>query len=286
MATLRKLSLLVSLALAGCGGGGGDGDGGGGGGGGGGGDDPPIEATLESIQENVFTPICTNCHAGAGAPQGLRLEDGMSHAMLVNVPSSEVPSLLRVEPGNPDDSYLVQKIEGTAAVGGRMPLGGPNLPQETIAAIRQWITDGATEAASARNAGVTATLRLLAPEPEADRLPADVPPVAELLVAANRALDAALLGAGTVSLVASGGDGGFDDGNEVQVAFRIVLTQQSPTVLRIVPSMPLAADRFRLRISGSSPLALAGLDARPIDGDADGVPGGDFIADFAAGPAR
>jgi hypothetical protein len=57
-------------------------------------------------------------------------------------------------------------------------------------------------------------------------------------------------------------------------------------VLRIVPSAPLAADRFRLRISGSLPLALAGLDARPIDGNADGVPGGDFIADFAAGPQR
>jgi hypothetical protein len=167
-----------------------------------------------------------------------------------------------------------------------MPLGGPNLPPETIAAIRQWITDGATESASARNAGATATLRLLAPEPEADRQPEDVPPVAELLVAANRALDAALLNAGTVSLVASGGDGRFDDGNEVQVRFRIVMTQQAPTVLRIVPSTPLGADRFRLRISGSGPVALAGLDARPIDGDADGVPGGDFIADFVAGPER
>ena len=28
---------------------------------------------------------------------------------------------MRVNPGNPDLSYLVQKISGTAAVGGRMP---------------------------------------------------------------------------------------------------------------------------------------------------------------------
>jgi hypothetical protein len=293
MAAYRRLPVLVTLVLAACGGGGG---GNGGGGGGGGGPPPPppppppgIEPTLESIQENVFTPICTACHAGAGAPQGLRLEEGMSHAMLVNVPSVEVPSLDRVEPGDPDDSYLVQKIEGTAAVGGRMPLGGSPLPDETIEAIRQWITDGAAAAAAVNAANSTATLRLLAPAPEAEAgkiAPADAPPVAELLVAADRALDATLLAAGTVSLVASGGDGGFSDGNERPVAFRIVLTQQSPTVMRIVPAAPLGADRFRLRISGSPPLALADLDARSIDGDADGTSGGDFVAEFAAGPAR
>jgi hypothetical protein len=295
MAANRSLPVLVTFVLAACGGGGG---GDGGGGGGGGGPPPPpappppgIEPTLESIQENVFTPICTACHAGAGAPQGLRLEEGMSHAMLVNVPSVEVPSLDRVEPGDPDDSYLVQKVEGTAAVGGRMPLGGAPLPADTIAAIRQWITDGAAAAAAvdAASANTTATLRLLAPAPEAEAgriAPADAPPVAELLVASDRALDATLLAAGTVSLVASGGDGGFSEGNERQVAVRIVLTQQSPTVMRIVPAAPLAADRFRLRISGSPPLALAGLDARSIDGDADGTSGGDFVADFAAGPMR
>jgi Ca2+-binding RTX toxin-like protein len=91
----------------------------------------------------VFTNRCTGCHSGGGAPQGLRLDAANSYANLVNVPSNEVPSLLRVEPGNPDDSYLVQKIEGTASVGGRMPLGGTPLNAETIALIRQWISEGA-----------------------------------------------------------------------------------------------------------------------------------------------
>jgi hypothetical protein len=31
-----------------------------------------------------------------------------------------------VKPGDPDNSYLVQKIEGRASVGGRMPLGEAN----------------------------------------------------------------------------------------------------------------------------------------------------------------
>lgn len=106
---------------------------------------PMTGVTFDEIQANVFTPNCATagCHQGAGAPQGLRLEEGVAFDFLVNVPSNEVPSLLRVEPGNPDDSYLVQKIEGTAAVGSRMPLGGPPLDQELIDAVRQWIADGA-----------------------------------------------------------------------------------------------------------------------------------------------
>ena len=66
-----------------------------------------------------------------------------SYANLVNVASHEVPSLKRVEPGDPDNSYLVQKIEGTAAVGGRMPLGRAPLTAAQIALIRQWISEGA-----------------------------------------------------------------------------------------------------------------------------------------------
>ncbi len=48
-------------------------------------------------------------------------------------------------PGNPDQSYLIQKIEGHAAVGARMPLGAPPLPQSTIDVIRQWIANGAQQ---------------------------------------------------------------------------------------------------------------------------------------------
>ena len=78
-----------------------------------------------------------------------RLDAANSYADLVNVDSNEVPSLKRVEPGDPDNSYLVQKVEGTAAVGGRMPLGGDRLPDAEIDLIRQWISEGANEGARA-----------------------------------------------------------------------------------------------------------------------------------------
>ena len=99
----------------------------------------------DSQIQPIFSSRCTSCHSGGGAPQGLRLDAANSYANLVNVASREVPSLERVEPGNPDDSYLVQKVEGTAAVGGRMPLGGSPLSAAQIELIREWISEGAAE---------------------------------------------------------------------------------------------------------------------------------------------
>ncbi len=103
----------------------------------------PLAATLASVQANVFNPSCTVCHSAANAPQGLRLDAANSFTNLVGVPSRQASSVLRVAPGNPDRSYLIRKLEGTASMGERMPLGGPPIPQSTINFVRQWITDGA-----------------------------------------------------------------------------------------------------------------------------------------------
>ncbi len=70
--------------------------------------------------------------------------EAASRAALVGVASLEVPTLQRVTAGNPNDSYLIRKLEGTPGiVGSRMPLVGPPLPQATIDSIRLWITNGA-----------------------------------------------------------------------------------------------------------------------------------------------
>lgn len=138
------LAAAAALLLAACGGGSGEGlDANGRPLGEGGGATGALQPTLASIQANVFTPVCTGCHAGASAPVGLRLDAVSAYGLLVGVPSGEVPSLQRVKPGDPDNSYLVQKIEGRAAVGARMPLGGPYLDDATIGVIRTWIANGA-----------------------------------------------------------------------------------------------------------------------------------------------
>ena len=139
----RLLAALAGLVLAACGGGSGEGLDSNGRPATGGAGNGALTATFSSIQANVFTPRCTGCHAGAGAPMGLRLDEGNSYALLVGVASAEQGSLQRVAAGRPDDSYLIQKLEGRAAVGVRMPFGGPYLDDATIAVIRQWIAAGA-----------------------------------------------------------------------------------------------------------------------------------------------
>ena len=63
---------------------------------------------------------------------------------LVMMPSNQ-SALFRVLPGDPDMSYLIEKLEQDMPTGGlRMPRNGPPyLDQADIDVIRQWITDGA-----------------------------------------------------------------------------------------------------------------------------------------------
>lgn len=104
---------------------------------------------FEDIQANVFNATCatSGCHSGAGAPLGLDLGAGLSHANLVGVVSSEVPALARVAPGDASNSYLIRKLEGgPGIVGARMPNGLPPLPDATIARIKAWVNAGALPA--------------------------------------------------------------------------------------------------------------------------------------------
>jgi hypothetical protein len=109
-------------------------------------DDVAAAMTLEEIQAQVFTTRCSLCHTGGGTelPFTMNLSNiQASFDHLVSEPSEQVPELLRVHPGNPDGSYLIHKLEGTHAVGDRMPQGGPFLDEATIQGIRGWIAEGA-----------------------------------------------------------------------------------------------------------------------------------------------
>lgn len=249
-------------------------------------DSGTLQPTFQSIQDQVFTPVCTGCHAGAAAPLGLRLDEGASYALLVNASSVEVPSLRRVQPGNPDASYLIQKLEGTAAVGSRMPLNAPPLPQATIDVIRQWITNGAENDAVGGSAKSDFEIAKLT-----SVLPTDGAPMPassrEIVVTSNVELDTSLLQSGLVTLRASGGDGEFESGNERILPVEVTIRSQQPTVLAIAPrATAFAVDSYELRISGTEPVALADFGARPIDGDDNGSAGGDFVLRFTVEMTR
>jgi hypothetical protein len=80
------------------------------------------------------------CHAIGEGYTYLRLgKDGD----LVDVPSSERPSMVRVRPFDPMSSYLFLKVLGDGGIdGGRMPLGGP-YDERLAPFIASWIEAGA-----------------------------------------------------------------------------------------------------------------------------------------------
>jgi hypothetical protein len=103
-------------------------------------------ATLTELQNDIFTPSCDSfgCHNADSARAGLILVAGMSFEQLVNVPSTQMSQFDRVEPGDPENSYLVKKLRGDGDIsGGRMPEGGPFLSDAQIARVISWINAGA-----------------------------------------------------------------------------------------------------------------------------------------------
>jgi formylglycine-generating enzyme required for sulfatase activity len=97
---------------------------------------------FESHIQPIFDSNCIACHS-AGHPTGLDLQAGASYGLLVNVPSSQDGSWLRVDPGSLTDSLLFQKINcADPPVGDRMPPGGSLTPAQQ-ALVRDWIEQGA-----------------------------------------------------------------------------------------------------------------------------------------------
>jgi len=106
---------------------------------------PDPSATFTRVQNEVFTPNCTTiaCHDPLGQQSQLVLISGRAFANTVGVASVEMPSLLRVAPGDPAASYLYRKIAGSGITGDRMPQNQPPLSEQQLGLVRDWIRRGA-----------------------------------------------------------------------------------------------------------------------------------------------
>jgi hypothetical protein len=111
--------------------------------------------------------------------------------------------------------------------------------------------------------------------------------VGPVVFTASRELDTTSLTPGAITLQASGGDGLFDDGNDVFLApLQIEIRSSDPTVFAVSPPVPWTPDRYRLVISGDSSVPIRDRGSRALDGDRDGIAGGDLVLEFEVGAER
>ncbi len=114
------------------------------------------EPKLSVVQKEVFSHSCTfsSCHASAYGEARLDLRPGKAYGALVNVPSQHEPSRLLVVPGDPDASYLMDKLYGQSVATDlpheehsdiMPPASTGTLGEEWKALVREWIRRGAKE---------------------------------------------------------------------------------------------------------------------------------------------
>jgi hypothetical protein len=118
---------------------------------------PNLEPTFASIQSQIFEATdssgrsaCTSCHTNTGGRiplGGLNLNHDVAYAQLVNAPARLPVGRIRVIPGDPENSYLIHKLEGRAGINGnKMPNNGPPyLTNGQILVIKRWIEIGAPQ---------------------------------------------------------------------------------------------------------------------------------------------
>jgi hypothetical protein len=97
---------------------------------------------FSNLQQNVFNKSCvvSGCHVLPNPQAFMLLTTGNAYSNLVNVNSTQRQSMLRVKPGDSNNSWLMKKLraEGTTV----MPPNG-QLSVAAIDSIAKWIDQGA-----------------------------------------------------------------------------------------------------------------------------------------------
>jgi hypothetical protein len=151
-----------------------------------------FDSTFTAIQQVIFEERnCTNdmCHGDAKIG-GLDLRADAAYEHLIEVRSENSP-LFRVMPGEPDESFLYNKLRaatepGSVAVeGSPMPSGMAPLSAEHLEAVRRWVEAGAPREGSigdsitGRSASIAELLGSCLPEETAIAIKPLEPPAAD-----------------------------------------------------------------------------------------------------------
>ena len=106
------------------------------------------EVSFARDVEPLLVNECTGggCHGFPATAADLDLRSGFAYENLVSVPSSQCDDRLRVAPGQPGASYLIDKLAGVnLCFGTKMPKAGPGFSAEQIAMISAWVCQGALD---------------------------------------------------------------------------------------------------------------------------------------------
>jgi len=117
--------------------------------------DTPAPGSLDDIHQNIIAKRCSGqpglCHNGQFEPN--LSTPALTYAYLVNRPGIEHANELRVNPGDPGTSLIIDKLRNRN-VATQMPLGAEPLAEMDIASIEAWITAGALRSPGAQPAPV------------------------------------------------------------------------------------------------------------------------------------
>jgi len=93
------------------------------------------------VVTRIFVPTCggTGCHSAIGPQQDLDLVSPGVSTRLVGIPAKQCLQVL-VDPQNPEQSLLYQKLLTRPACGAQMPLARPPLSSADVACVLAWIT--------------------------------------------------------------------------------------------------------------------------------------------------
>ncbi|MFN0251033.1 MAG: hypothetical protein ACKV2T_29430 [Kofleriaceae bacterium] len=111
--------------------------------------------SLDDLHARIISQRCSGqpglCHNGQFEPN--LSTPALTYAYVVNRPAIEKFGRLRVKPGDPNASFFIDKIRNRD-VTTQMPLGAEPLDEADVAALEDWIRDGALRSPGAATAPV------------------------------------------------------------------------------------------------------------------------------------
>ena len=226
---------------------------------------PPLMATFDSIQANIFTPICSGCHGGANPAENLNLDATHSYNDLINVPSTEEPSIVRVKPGDPSQSYLVIHIQKE----------GDGASATDLSFIEQWITDGAPPSTATSMAD---KFEIAAVQPDSGDIENAPPP--RIIVGFTQELDANRVGGGSVLLERLEEDA-VPQAAATPIPATVSMPAGNARALLVTPSSALTPGNYQVVMNPAAGAGLASIGGATLGAPAPAVNGERVLTRFS-----